>query len=157
MDVVKEMLYKAVRDDSVATVGIRVLLGNTTTTPYGVYHANLPDNLDFASSKKYITYFQITADYDLSFPRHNFATIVKEETYQFTAWGGSGTSSNDKILDRVKYLLEGKHKTTNPTSDAIVLSIKCEWEGPDLWDEDNRIFYKSIRFRVWVQDVTITG
>lgn len=157
MYVIKEMLYKAIRDDSKATVGIRALLSNTTTTPYNVYHANLPDNVDFSSSKKYITYYQLTGEYDTSFPRHNYATIPKEETYQFTVWGGTGTTSNDKILDRIKFLLEGKHKTTNPTTDAAVFTIKCEWEGPDLYDEDYRIYYKSARFRVWLQDVTITG
>jgi len=156
MDVVKQMIYVAIRDDDKATVGIRALLDNTTTTPYNVYHANLPDNVDFSSDQKYITYFQVTGDYDPTFPRHNFATMAKQETYQITAWGGDATTSNDKILDRVRYLLEGKHGTTDPTSDAAVHNIKCEWESPDLYDEEYRIYYKQARFRVWLRDATIT-
>ncbi len=155
MDVVKEMIYKALRDDSAATVGIRALLSQAAT-PYGVYHANLPDNVDFTSNKKYIVYFQGPSDYDKTYPRHNLATVVKEETYQITAWGGNATTSNDKILDRVKHLLEGKHKTTNPTTDAEVYQIRCEWEGPDLWDDDYKTYYKSTRYRVWVRDDTVT-
>jgi len=157
MDKIKDMIYTALRDDSTATIGIRALLGNTTATPYNVYHANLPDPLDFASSKKYITYFQLSGDFDTTYPRNNFSTMPKQETYQITVWGGDTTTSNDKILDRVRYILEGKHKTTNPTSDAKVFSIKCEWESADMWDDDYRIFYKSARFRIWLQDVTITG
>lgn len=156
MDVIKEMLYKAIRDDDTATVGIRALL-NQSVTPYGVYHANLPDNVDFSSSKKYITYFQLTGLPEPEYPRHNYSTMPKQETYQITAWGGDTTTSNDKILARVMYLLEGKHKTTNPTSDAKVFNIRWEFDGPDLWDEDYRIYYKTTRYRVYLQDITISG
>lgn len=157
MDKVKEMLYKTLRDDSTATVGLRALLGNTTVSPYNVYLAKLPDNPNFVGGDKFVTYMQLTGEYDTSYPRHNFATVVKQETYQFTSWGGDATTSNDKILDRIKFLLEGKHKTTNPTSDAEVHAIRCEWEGPDLYDDDYEVNYKSIRVRVWLRDDTIAN
>jgi hypothetical protein len=156
MDVIKEMLFEVMRDDSVTTVGLRDLLSQTVS-PYGVYHANLPDNLVFTSGKKCITYFQLTGEYDTSMPRHNYSTMAKQETYQITVWGGDATTSNDKILSRIIYLLEGKHKTTDPTTEAMVFSIKCEWEGPDQYDTDYRIFHKSARFRVWLQDCSIVG
>jgi len=156
MDVIKSMIYKVIRDDAVATIGIRALLGQTVS-PYGVYHANLPDNFDFSSSKKYITYYQLTGEFDTSMPRNNFSTIAKQETYQITVWGGDNTNSCDKILDRVRCLLEGKHKTTNPTTAAMVFNIKCEWEGPDQWHDLYKIFHKTARFRVWLQDCTIVG
>ena len=157
MDVIEEMLHVALRDDSTATVGIRALLGHVAT-PYGVYHSNdLPDNLDFTGGKKYISHFQLTGDYDMSYPRGNFSTMPKQETYQISVYGGKGTTSNDKILARIRYRLEGKNKTTNPTADAKVFDIRCEWEGPELYDEDYKEFYKQSRFRVWLQDIMITG
>lgn len=156
MDVIKSMLYTVMRDDTTATIGLRALLSQSTT-PYGIYHANLPDNVNFASSKKYITYYQLTGEFDTSYPRNNYTTMPKQETYQITVWGGDTTTSNEKILNRIKYLLDGKHKTTNPTSDADVFMIKCEWESEDLWDNDYRIFYKSARYRVWLNDINITG
>lgn len=156
MDVIKQMIYTALRDDTTATVGLRALLGHSST-PYGVYKEYSLQSFDFTNSKKYITLSNLTGLPDISLPRHNYSTVFKEETYQIIAWGGDATTSNDKILDRVKYVLEGKRKTTNPTSNAKVFSIKCEFEGPDLFHEDYKIFYKSARFRIWLQDETMTG
>jgi len=154
MDVIKEMIYKVMRDDSEASVGLRALL-DQTSTPYGIYKADLPDNMDFSAGVKCVTMFQLTGEFDTSMPRENFSTVAKQETYQITAWGGDALVSCDKILDRVRYLLEGKHKTTDPTTNAAVFSIKCEWEGPDQRDIDYRVNHKSARFRVWLQDLTL--
>ena len=151
MDVIKKMIVSALQADDQATVGLRALLSQATT-PYGIYHAILPTTVSFASSKKYITYFQLTTNLDLSYPRVNMSTVPKQETYQITVWGGDTTTSNDKILARVRWILDGKRKVTNPTADASVYDIKLEWEGPDMWDEDLKIWTKSSRFRVWLGD-----
>jgi len=160
MDAVRDMIKNTLQSDSVATVGLRALM-NQSTSPYGIHHYNLTvtlaDDLAFSSGKRYITYFQITGVYDTSMPRNNFSTMAKQETYQLTVWNGDDTVSCDKLIDRIKYLLEGKHRTTNPTTEAMVFNIKCEWEGPTAWDDDFLIFTKSVRFRVWIQDCTIVG
>lgn len=150
------MIYEALKNDTATTFGIRGLL-RQTSVPYGIYHANLPDNFDFADSKKYITYFQLTGEFDTSMPRDNFSTIAKQETYQITIWGDDNLISNDRILSRIIYVLDGKHKTTNPTTKAMVFDIKCEWEGPDQWHDIYKIWHKSARFRVWLQDCNIVG
>ena len=158
MDVIATMILTALRDDDEATNGIRALLGHSTT-PYGVYHTELLENPDFNSSKRYISFYQITSTPDMDYPGNsrNFTTLPVQETYMITAWGGDTTTTNNLILKRIRYLLQGCHKVTKPTTDADVYDIKMEWEGPELYDKIFGVHYRQVRYRVWLNDVSITG
>ena len=70
MEQVSQALYKALRDDSEATNGIRALLGNTTANPYNCYFGSFPESFDFSPSggaKGLLVYSMVSCVRDTEF------------------------------------------------------------------------------------------
>lgn len=152
MEEVSKALYTALRDDSEANVGIRALLGNTTTTPYNVYHAFLPEAIDFSQSsgnKGFITYQFISGTPDIT--QHSRASMLSEDIYQFIAYHRNLSTVED-IHRRIKKVLQQKRKVTDPTTQAVIHEIKLDSEGPSTFDNAFKVWFQSKFYRVWVRD-----
>lgn len=156
MEKVNEALYKALRDDSEATVGIRALLGNTTTTPYNVHHAFLPDKVDFSQAsgaKGYITYQFVSGTPDNS--NMSTASRLSEDVYQFTAYHRNLSKVED-IHRRIKKRLQNKRGITDPTSQAEIGEVLLDSESPPTFDEAFKVWFQVKYYRVWVRDDDIS-
>lgn len=152
MEKVAEALYKALRDDSATTVGIRTLLGNTSTTPHNVYHSFLPEAVDFspsAGSQGFITYHFVSGTPDQS--QMSTASRLTEEVYQFTAYHRS-LSQVEAIHRRIRNRLENKRGVTDPSSQAEISEVRLESQGTSTFDDAFKVWYRSDFYRVWGRD-----
>lgn len=152
MEKVSEALYKSLRDDSEATVGIRALLGNTSTTPYNVYHAFLPENVDFSpasGNKGFITYLFVSGTPDNS--PHGSAAFIVEEVYNVTAYHRS-LSSVESIQRRIKRRLHNLRGVTSPTSQAQLHRIALDSMGPTRFDDKWNVYWQTALYRAWLRD-----
>ena len=156
MEKVNEALYKALRDDSEATVGIRVLLGNTSTTPYNVHHAFLPEKVDFSPStgaQGFITYQFVSGTPDNS--NMSTASRLIEEVYQFTAYHRNLSVVED-IQRRIKKRLQNKKGITDPTSQAQLYEVLLDSESPPTFDDAFKVWFQTKFYRAWVRDDDIS-
>lgn len=151
MEQVAQSIYQAMRDDSAATVGLRALLGNTTTTPYNVYHAFLPAGIDFSSTtaQSYITYQLISSVADIE--QHSKGGRIMVETWQITAYAHTRTKV-DSIHRRIRHRLDALHNVTLPTSQAVLHQIRFESLGPHTWDDAYKVFFQEATYRSWGRD-----
>lgn len=152
MEKVNESIYKALRDDSEATVGIRALLGNTTTTPYNVYHAFMPENVDFSPStgaQGFITYQFVSGTPDPD--NHSEASRLSEDVYQITVYHRNQSIVED-IHRRVKRRLQHKRGVTDPTSQAELVGLKLDSESPPTFDDVFKVWFQTKFYRAWVRD-----
>lgn len=148
MEKIKQAIYTALRDDSTATVGLRTLLGSHTATPYGVYFGRSPVTADY-SSKSYLTYSFLSGDGDMG--SSDSSCERRSGIFQITAWSESNTTM-ERILRRVSNVLHRKNKVTNPTSESQLVDIQLASQGPDLFDDDAKVYYRSDQYRVWWRD-----
>lgn len=156
MEAVNQAIYKALRDDSEATVGIRALLGNTTTTPFNVFHSFLPESVDFSpssGSQGFITYQFVSGTPDLS--SQSEALRLIEEVYQVTAYHRSLSVVED-IQRRVKKRLMRKKGVTDPSSQALISQLKLDSEGPPTFDDVFKVWFKLSLYRAWIRDDDIS-
>ena len=152
MEKVNEAIYKALRDDSEASVGIRALLGNTTTTPFNVFHSFLPESVDFspsAGAQGFITYQFISGTPDLE--QQSEASRLVEEVYQVTAYHRNLSIVED-IQRRVKRRLMRKRGVTDPTSQALISQIKLDNEEPPTFDDVFKVWFRTTFYRAWIRD-----
>lgn len=152
MEKIAEALYKALRDDSEATVGIRALLGNTTTAPYNVYHASPPEALDFVTStttQSFIIYQFVSGTPDLSI--HGKDGLAGQEIYSFRVYSRSLTTL-ESICRRIRIRLQGKRYVVNPTTQSVIQNVKMDSEGPTTWDDEFKVFGRTVYYRVWMRD-----
>jgi len=155
MEQVDQAIYKAMRDDSEATVGLRALLGNTSSTPFNVYHAFLPQSIDFSKSDgsdSYITYQFISGVPQNA--SHSLADMVQEDVYNITVYSRSRPTL-ESIHRRIKTRLQNKRGVTNPTSEAELIELKLDSESSPQWDDDFKIWFQSKFYRAWVRDDNI--
>ena len=156
MEKVDEAIYKALRDDSVASVGIRALLGNTTTSPYNVYHAFLPEGIDFSpsgGSKGFMTYLRVSAVADMD--THPKAAWLMNLLYNITVYARA-LSTVEAVLRRVRVRLDHGFGVTNPTSQAELHNIKLESVGPSRWDDAFKVHFQTAFYRAWGRDVSMS-
>ena len=151
MEKISEAIYKALRDDSESAVGLRALLGNTTTSPYNVYHAFLPTSIDFsptAGNKGFITYLFVSVVPELG-TREDMR--VMEEVYNITAYHRLLTQL-ESIHRRIKWRLQDARGVSNPTSQAQLLNIRMESLGSMRFDDVFNVYFQTAFYRVWVRD-----
>lgn len=154
---ISEAIYKALRDDSLATNGIRALLGNTTTTPYNVYHAYVPESVDFsppAGAVGFITYFMVTDTPNLEY--QSVATEVVESIYNITAYHKTMTQL-DKVLRRVRYRLEDMTGITRPTARSTMHKVRWQMDTTTKWDDEFKVWYRTSLYKVWYRNDDPTG
>jgi len=152
MEKIDSAIYLALRDDSEATVGIRALLGNTTTTPYNVYHAFFPDNFDFSpasGNKGIVVYNFVSGTPDKTV--HSKSTIISEDLYDITAYHRSLDTLED-IHRRIKKRLYLLNNVTKPTSQAELHQLLLDSERPPTFDDDWQVWFQTKSYRAWVRD-----
>lgn len=152
-DKVSEAIYKAMRDDCDDLVGLRALLGETRNTPFNVYHAYLPERVDFRNSdgddRSYVTYFMVSSTPDNSFSSP--ASRAIELLYDVTGYSRK-LLTLEKIMRRVKWRLQDKRGVTNPSSLVAIQKIALDSEGSTSWDEAFKVYFKTATYRVWGRD-----
>lgn len=152
MEAVAQALYTALRDDSEATVGMRALLGNTTTTPYNMHHVLIPEAIDFvtaAGTQSFMVYQFVSG-----IPRqdiHGRDGLAGEELYNFRVYSRS-LATLESICRRIKLRLQNKLYVTQPTSQAVIQEVKLDSEGPTIWDDEFKVWGRSNFYRVWCRD-----
>lgn len=157
MEKVGQAIYTAMRDDSEATNGIRALLGNTTTSPYNVFHAQFPDEFDFSASggaKGLITYHFVSASYDTDMGTAAVKTF--QAVYNVSAYARA-LSTVESVHRRVKLRLDRMRNVTVPTSQAWIHQIKLESEGPNLFDDAFQVWRRTAIYRAWCRDDNVNG
>jgi hypothetical protein len=146
--VLKQMIHTALRDDS----SLRTTLGHAAV-PYGIYEAFFPESSDF-SSKSYVTWqFLGGAPVD--------ATIQNEpdmrrriKSVSITGWSADQDTLED-IHRRIRRILVGMQSVTVPSADAEVQGIEHADEGPDLFDDDKKVYFRAETYRIMFrEDIT---
>ncbi len=151
MEKIRECLFKALRDDSVVTVGIRALLGHPAT-PWGVHHMSMPESPDF-STLGYLTYYLLAQPPGGG--KESPDSRLREAVFSVTAWSESADTV-DKVLRRAENVLVNARKVTVPTREAGVHGVDFDGSGPMLFDDDYKVFYRAVQFRVkYRDDITV--
>ena len=146
MKVIKEMVHTALRDDT----SLRTTLGHAAT-PYGVYEAFFPETPDF-SSKSYVTWQFLggASDQDV----HGVEMRQRSKDVAVTVWSANPDTIED-AHKRIRRVLIDMFAVTKPTSDAEVHQIKHMDEGPDLFDDEAKAYFRAETYRVkFREDVT---
>ena len=153
MEEAQKAIYQAIRDDSAASIGVRALLGNTTTTPYNVYYAFLPVALEFspASGTKqgFVVVLLISSVADLSAGKAD--TRLMQDVYQVSVYARD-LSKVREVHSRIRWRLEGKRGLTDPTTDDVIHKIALESIGPDRYDDAYECRWQTAIYRVWRRD-----
>lgn len=152
MELVSQAIYTALRDDSEATNGLRALLGNTTTTPYNVFHADPPAAFQFDGGKSCLTYLFVSGTPDLS--GHPTAGRAMQEIYRINAYSRN-LLTVERIHKRVKWRLQGKRSLTLPTTETLLQQLKLDSMGPTRYDETWNVYWQSADYRAWVVDLDL--
>lgn len=133
MATLKDAIYDILAADAQLTGGSYLgdLLELDTTSPYGVYFRNPPEDIDFANSSV-VTFFV-----------NSMAGRMPRDIYlNVTAWG----DNFEAILNRVYALL---HKASLGTlTDYKNLVIEWNHGGPELYSEELRVYYQQHRFLI---------
>lgn len=151
MKLLKLAIHTALRDDNDPVVGMRTLLGQSTTTPYGVYQGRWqgPPNFKNANGPQaYLTWLFLqgtstgTVQSDLR---------LREQVFAVTAWSENSDNLED-ILRRARFVLEGMGRTSLPTNDVELHQIRHEGCGPDLFDDKFKVYYRAEHFRAYYRE-----
>jgi hypothetical protein len=148
MEAVGNALYTAMRDDTT----MRTLLGAPAASPYGVFHADLPQGFDFSPStgkKSAVTYFEVTGTVDHDF--HGIHAQAEQALYNVTVYARVKADA-EAIHRRVKWILQDKRLVTQPTSGGVILGLKRESLDGAKWDEAWKCFYMTSIYRVWAKE-----
>ncbi len=146
-----QSIHKALRDDSVATVGLRALLAHAAT-PWGVYRAYLPEQPDF-SAKNYVTWYLLAAS-GITSP--SVDALIRQQVFSVTAWSKDPDTVTD-IHHRVRSVLENLRAVTLPTANCALHQIKWEGAGPELFDADFRVYYRAETYRAYYREDIATN
>jgi len=134
MATLKEAIYEILetdaKDGSAGALGS--LIGMTGSAPYGVYFRNPPEGVDFG------TYSILT--YYISSMSGRAPAGLREVYVNLTAWG----DNYEQILERVYELLHEAQLTG--VTDYAPLLLVWDYGGPELFDEDLRIYYQQHRY-----------
>lgn len=147
MQKILEAIHTAMRDDTVATVGLRTLLGHTTA-PFGVFHKEFPEDVSFKEDKSIVIWGVLSPDAE----DDSDETIDMEQVViEVTAWATNNTKK-EQVLRRVKRVLKNARLVTLPTEEQEMHQIKYEGGGPDLFDDDKRINGRTDSYRIYYRD-----
>lgn len=146
MKQLKQCVHTALRDDSVATVGLRALLAHAAT-PWGVYERYLPEQPDF-STKHYLTWNVVSGSAGES---AEVDAYLREVVFDVIAWSEDPDLVDD-IHMRVRSVLENMRKITQPTSGCAVHQIKWEGHGPNLFDPQYQVYSRAEQYRIWYRE-----
>ncbi len=152
MEEAEKALYQALRDDSEALVGLRALLGNTTTSPYNVYYAYLPENVDFSpsgGSKAFVTVLLTASPADISSPKA--AARLMQDFYQVTVYARD-LSKVRSVHRRIRWRLDGARGLTIPTTLDQVHKVALIGYGSDRYDDKFDCRWQMAEYRVWRRD-----
>lgn len=147
MKALKQSVHTAMRDDSVATVGLRTLLGHAAT-PFGVYYHFLPEAPDFTSSKHYVTWNFLSGS---PIESSDSDAYLRQVVFEVRAYSSDPDKVED-ILLRVRAVLENLRRVTVPTSDIQLHDIKWDGMGPDLFDPDFLVYLRSEQYRSFYRE-----
>ena len=136
MATLKNALYALLETDAKIdnAANLGGLIGLSGTAPYGVYFRNPPATVNF-ESYSILTYF--VNSMTKSVPT---SAKIRDIYISITAWG----VNYESILNRVFALLDGA-KLTGVT-DYTPLLLAWDHAGPELYDEDLRIYFQQHRF-----------
>lgn len=152
MKAVKQMVHTALRDDATLRT-----LGAHAATPYGVYEAHFPEPPNFSSgatARAYVTWQflggpaeDVDVQGDPSMRRRHLVVSI-------TVWSISPDTIED-MHARIRRLLVGMRGVTLPSSGAEVHGIAFQDAGPDLFDNDFKVYFRAETYRVsFREDVT---
>lgn len=135
MQELKENFQEALRAD----LTLRDLL-DKVSAPYGVYYFKPPPAPDFPL----LTYQEVNADM-----RQEFGTDIQARTSLLFVTAFSATNI-EAILDRVFHLMSKwrDNGTFNNFDNLYCDMVSLDWIGPDMLDEEFRVYYKTNRYRV---------
>lgn len=152
MEEAEKAIYQSLRDDSEATNGLRALLGNTTTTPYNVYYAYLPESVDFSpagGSKAFVTVLLASSVSDVS-TKVPGARLM-QEVYQVTAYARD-LSKVRSVHRRIRWRLDGMRGIILPTSLDQLHKVALIGYGADRYDDKFDCRWQMAEYRVWRRD-----
>ena len=152
MEEAEKAIYQALRDDSEATNGLRALLGNTTTSPYNVYYAFLPENVDFSAaggSKAFVTVLLASSVADLE--SRSPAARLMQDVYQITAYARE-LSKVRSIQRRIRWRLDNLRGITLPTTIDQFHNVALETYSADRYDDKFDCRWQMAEYRVWRRD-----
>lgn len=131
MATVRAAIYKLLQDDAkIGTEGhLGSLLGHTSDPPYGVFFMNPPEKPKFPL----ITYSTVGETGSFPLPHDMFVDI--------TVWGGDC----DAIQDVVYNLLNDARVIT---TDLIVLMLRWIKAGPDIFDDNYKVYTRKHGFQI---------
>lgn len=131
--VLKEAIMAVLIDDARLDFGTSLgkLLGKHQQIPYGIYFVSPPVKPDIP----FITY-QFLGETD---------RWVDEIILNITIY----SNDFDTICKRIKKLLNGKQISS--LSDCRFLMCKWDWCGPDLWDDNLKVYYKNSRYIIKIK------
>lgn len=108
------------------------MLGMSGDAPYGVYFRNPPVGTDF-ESYSILTFF-------VNSMAKSGPAKTRDIYISFTAWG----ANYETILEQVGVLLEDVDLTG--VTDYKPLQLQWDHAGPELFDEELRVYYQQHRF-----------
>ena len=149
---IKEAVWTAMKDDGISATAssIRALLEFSTTsakTPFGVYYHSFPMTPDF-KAHSYITYYFIGGSGGQGYLTD---ARLREVVLSVTAWSEQAVRV-DRILRRVEMLLHECRHVSKPTSQSALHDIRWDSAGPDLFDDDYKVYYRAEQYRIWYRD-----
>lgn len=134
MTTVREQLVAILQTDaqSVAAGSLGALMGHRATAPYGIFFSSPPAQPDYPL----ITYFLNT----------RFGRFPHRIAINITAWG----PNYDAVLMRIEALLHLQQVSFVGTTDFAVKLIEHDWDGPDSYDDKDKIYYRQSRYLLTV-------
>lgn len=154
MEQADQAFYKTLRDDTEATVGLRALLGSPSANPYNVYHAYLPEALDFSpagGAQSFLTYLRVSSRGDIEHPR---PVQTVQSLYDVTGYSRSRATLNS-IMERVKLRLHRMRNVTAASSQVVIHQVLFESEGSDRFDEAFNCHWRVATYRMRFRDDNI--
>lgn len=152
MELVSQAIYTALRDDSEATNGLRALLGNTSATPYNMFHAFVPASFQYDGGKSCLTYQFVSGTPDLN--THPTAGRTVQEVYRVNVYSRS-ILTVERAHKRVKWRLQGARSVTQPSSESIISKLALDFMAPTRYDEAWNVFWQTADYRAWIIDADL--
>jgi len=152
MKLLAQAIHTALRDDTVATIGMRALLG-FSATPWGVFQEHFPDIPDFGNNGMLTWQFVSASEAGGS----GLSDMkLRQQVFRVTAWSVNPDVVFD-ILKRAMFLLDNMRGVTKPTSDVDLHQIRYESSGPTLYDDKHKVYYRADTFRAYFRElITVT-
>lgn len=155
MEKVLKSIFDATSGDAAATVGIQALMGHSSS-PFGVYWTFWEDKPDFKDGKARMTISIVSdlPDHDDEGDSTSLAADTRIMVLQIQVYA-QDPAKVEKTLRRVDNRLHGMRGITQPTSEAVINSIRRAAGGPSLYDVDWRTHQRAATYTVrYRNDIT---